>query len=82
MNAMLPLAEVRDRLSTLVTSVEQTHERIIITRNGRPAAVLIAVSDLETLTVTPGRAGIKESANGDEPDVSIDQARTDSAARG
>lgn len=38
----LPLSEARSSLSTLVAQVEATHERITITRNGRPAAVLIS----------------------------------------
>ncbi|WP_117209018.1 type II toxin-antitoxin system Phd/YefM family antitoxin [Allorhizocola rhizosphaerae] len=52
MTTTLPLADVRDRLSPLVTSVETTHERVVITKNGRPAAVLIAYEDLESLQET------------------------------
>jgi antitoxin YefM len=48
----LPLAEVRDRLSSLVSSVEATHERVVITKNGRPAAVLMSYDDLESLQET------------------------------
>lgn len=48
----LPLAEVRNRLSPLVASVESTHERVVITKNGRPAAVLVAVDDIEGLEET------------------------------
>jgi antitoxin YefM len=52
MTTTLPLADVRDRLSPLVGSVESTHERIVITKNGRPAAVLISYDDLESLEET------------------------------
>jgi antitoxin YefM len=52
MRSYLPLAEVRDRLSPLVASVQATHERVVITKNGKPAAVLIAVDDLESLEET------------------------------
>jgi antitoxin YefM len=52
MTSYLPLAEVRDRLSPLVASVQATHERVVITKNGKPAAVLIAVEDLESLEET------------------------------
>jgi antitoxin YefM len=48
----LPLADVRDRLSPIVSSVEKTHERVVITKNGRPAAVLISYDDLESLEET------------------------------
>ncbi len=46
------LAEVKARLSAFVDSVESTHERIVITRNGRPAAVLVSPEDLESLEET------------------------------
>ncbi len=48
----LPLAEVKSRLSALVDQVEDTHQRVLITRNGRPAAVLISPDDLESLEET------------------------------
>ncbi len=35
-----------------MSSVETTHERVVITKNGRPAAVLISYSDLESLEET------------------------------
>ena len=48
----LPLATVKAQLSSLVDQVEDTHERVLITRNGRPAAVLISPDDLEGLEET------------------------------
>lgn len=48
----LPLAEVRAQLSKLVDSAVATHERINITRNGRPAAVLLSAEDFESLLET------------------------------
>ena len=46
------LASVNARLAAFVDSVEVTHERIAITRNGEPAAVLISPEDLESLEET------------------------------
>jgi prevent-host-death family protein len=50
-----PLRSVRDHLSELVDRVEREHDRVVITRNGRDAAVLISTEDLagleETLSV-------------------------------
>jgi antitoxin YefM len=37
-----PLRAVRDHLSEFVDRVEHEHERIVLTRNGRAAAVLIS----------------------------------------
>jgi antitoxin YefM len=46
------LADAKNRLSELVNAVEGTWERVTITKNGKPVAVLIAVDDLEGLTET------------------------------
>ena len=45
----LPLAAIKARLSEIVDRVEQEHERVVLTRNGRPAAVIVSVDDLTTL---------------------------------
>lgn len=52
MDETLPLAEIKAKLSEIVDRVEEHHERIILTRNGRPAAVLISPTDLEALEDT------------------------------
>lgn len=46
------LAEVKNRLSEYVERVSSQHERVTITRNGRPAAVLVSPDDLESLEET------------------------------
>jgi len=46
------LAEAQAQLSELVARVGSAHERIIVTVQGRPAAVLIAVDDLEAIEET------------------------------
>jgi len=45
-----PLRTVRDRLSEFAERVE--HERLMITRNGRPAAALVSPDDIEALEET------------------------------
>ena len=52
MSETRPLADVKAHLSEIVDLVESQHERVIITRNGRPAAVLISPADLEALEET------------------------------
>lgn len=47
-----PLRSVRDHLSELVDRVEREHDRVVITRNGREAAVLISAADLAELEET------------------------------
>jgi antitoxin YefM len=46
------LAEVKAHLSAYVDRVEQQHERVVITRNGRPAALLISPDELEAIEDT------------------------------
>lgn len=48
----MPLSEAKDKLSGLVDEAQTTHEIITITRHGRPAAVLMAADDLESLQET------------------------------
>ena len=52
MTRTLPLAEIKAHLSEIVDEVEEQHERVTLTRNGRPAAVLISPDDLEALEDT------------------------------
>jgi antitoxin YefM len=52
MSETLPLSVVKARLSQIVDHVEAEQTRVVLTRNGRPAAVLISPSDLEALEET------------------------------
>jgi prevent-host-death family protein len=46
------LADVKAHLSEIVDLVEIEHERVVITRRGRPAAVILSPSDLESMEET------------------------------
>jgi len=48
----LPISEVKARLPELVTGVEEREEEIVVTRNGRPAAVLVNYAEFERLKET------------------------------
>ncbi len=48
----LPLATVRNQLSSLVDDVARTHGTLTITRNGKPAAVVISADDYESIMET------------------------------
>jgi antitoxin YefM len=76
----ISLADAKARLSAVLDEVRDTHERVVITRNGRPEAVILAVSDLEALeetldlVSTPGaleeiRAAEAEVARGEAIDA-------------
>ncbi|HXW81476.1 MAG TPA: type II toxin-antitoxin system Phd/YefM family antitoxin [Acidimicrobiales bacterium] len=49
---VLPLSEVKARLSEIADQVASTHERVQITKNGREYVVLLAAEDLESIEAT------------------------------
>ncbi len=66
------LADVKAHLSEIVDLVESQHERVIITRNGRPAAVIMSPQDLEGLEETLdllGTPGVLDEIRAAEEDV-------------
>ncbi len=56
----LSLSEVKMKLSELVENVHSTDEEIVITKNGRPAAVLVSPDEYESWKET---ADIKSDAD-------------------
>jgi antitoxin YefM len=44
----LSLSEVKMKLSELVDRVHSTDEEVVITKNGRPAAVLVSAEEFES----------------------------------
>jgi antitoxin YefM len=48
----LPLSEVKTRLPELVAGVDEREEEIVVTKNGRPAAVLVNVQEYARLKET------------------------------
>jgi antitoxin YefM len=48
----VPLSEAKNRLSELVESVDRTHDRVMITKNGRETAMLVSARDYESLEAT------------------------------
>jgi prevent-host-death family protein len=60
----LPLSEAKSQLSGLVEQVRSLEEQVLITRNGRPAAVLVSAEEFErwkeTIEVRGDTALMKE----------------------
>lgn len=48
----MPLADVKNRLSEVVDRLEREHGRVVITKHGHPAAVVISVEDSDSLEET------------------------------
>ena len=91
MPEILSLAAAKARFSEIVDRVERQQDRVIVTRNGQPAAVLISPDDLEsleeTLAVISDRslaAQIRESEKSvgrGEPGAELEELRADLARR-
>lgn len=68
MSKTLPLSEVKAKLSEIVDEVVTTQERVTVTRNGRPVAVLLSTDDLEaieeTLAILSDPAAMREIQQG------------------
>jgi antitoxin YefM len=60
----LSLSEVKTRLPELVAGVQEREEEVVVTKNGRPAAILINVNEYirlkETLDVLSDPALMKQ----------------------
>lgn len=75
MSNLIPISDVRANLPDLVNKVNKNLDRIIITVNGQPKAILVSAEELESLEETadilaiPGarqsiREGLKQAKNG------------------
>jgi antitoxin YefM len=52
MTEVLAFSDAKAHLSELAERVEREHERILVTRNGRPSFVLMSPDDLDSLEET------------------------------
>lgn len=85
MTEHVPVREARERLAELLTAVADRREHIVITRRGRPAAVLVPPDEYaaleETLDVLADPDSLRALVRGltDDPadDVEFDDLRTE-----
>lgn len=52
MAKIVPFTEARANLTELLDDLEARHEHVLITRNGRPSAVLLSADEYESLEET------------------------------
>ena len=81
----MSLAEVKNRLSEVVERLEREHGRVVITKHGHAAAVVMSLEDLESLEETLDvmgsealladiREALAELGSGEAPVLSKDEA--------
>ena len=52
MSKTMPISEVKTRLPELVSGIQEREDEIVVTRNGKPAAVLVNYDEYERLKET------------------------------
>lgn len=52
MPKIVPFTEARSTLSELLDEVNERHEHVVITRNGRPAGVVLSSDEYEAIAET------------------------------
>jgi antitoxin YefM len=52
MSRTVPFTEARSGLTELLDEIERVHEHVVITRNGRPSAVMMAQDEYDSLIET------------------------------
>lgn len=77
----MPLGEARAHLSEVIGSIEATHERVTITRHGKPVAIVLSTEDfasleetLEILASPAARRAIDEGEEALAADDTVDLA--------
>ncbi len=66
MDIILPVSEVRDKLASLVKRIRKEGKNLVLTKNGRAAAVMISPEALETLEIMADRKLLAAIARGIE----------------
>ncbi len=60
----IPVSEARQNLPELVSRMRRLMERVIITRNGKPAAVLLGIEEYESWVETQELMASPEAVRG------------------
>lgn len=85
----LPLSSVKAKLSEIADEVDRTHERVLVTKNGRDYVVLLAAADLQSieatlalLTDTAAQDRIRRAESELAADLGMDRATVNEAVAG
>jgi antitoxin YefM len=90
MAKLVPVREFRSRLSELLSDVADRRDHVLVTRNGKPAAVLVPIDEYQALeetaeilsdsdTLSAIEAGLAELSR--DETVTLEQLRDELAER-
>jgi prevent-host-death family protein len=68
---ILPVTTARDSLNKIVDEIEESDELYVITKNGKPAAILVGVKHLEKLTGIDHKMILPDDSSG--PNSNLEQ---------
>lgn len=51
MDYIMPISEVRGKLPELIKKISRMEKHLIITKNGKPEAIMLSLEELETLEI-------------------------------
>ncbi len=71
---IIPVTEARDMFNKIVDEVEGTEEMYVLTKNGKPAAVIVGVNHLEKLTGSEGAEVMAKIADMNQPEAAAPAA--------
>ena len=80
----IPLTEAKAKLNELVDEALSTHERVTITRRGKPAVVLISVEDLKSMEETlhwQSQPGVREDLQASRAEAEAGQLMDEASVR-
>jgi prevent-host-death family protein len=66
MDIIMPVSEVRSKLASLVKRIKKEDKQLILTKNGRAAAVMMTPEAVETLEIMADRKLLASIARGME----------------
>lgn len=78
---ILPVTEARDSFNKLIDEVESSDELYVLTKNGKPAAVLVGVHHLEKLTGTSEEELMDQTNQNASNDANVVPVTTDDTAQ-
>ena len=76
---IIPVTEARDMFNKIVDEVEGTEEMYVLTKNGKPSAVIVGVNHLEKLTGAEGSEVMAKISDLNEAEAAVPETEPTAA---